>query len=543
MWALVKASNQRSVARAQIHLNLHRPSRAGVKSQQHCRYDKLIRAAVTREVIRNAMSNTAFSHTIAHTLIQGYGVEGQRHYVLYLLDDDEYRPVAMWPLLEYFLDMGRSRTAAWQRDTCRAVGLFVDYLKANQTHFRDSSSRPQVLACFAEALVTGTIDRNGDDPSGLYWQAKSLARANFLLNALTAFSDWLVNRYSTTAINPWKLASMAEQIAYWRRHEKRRSHALLMHTYDRNAALAQSRVVRSIRVKRRGAIGDAAPVKYFPDERIADLLQQGFTVSGKQRSRSVHERMNIRDIMITILLHGGGLRESEPFHLYVTDVAVDPRNPSSALVKVFHPEQGAAPEDYLDPLTGTQTEASREEYLRAKWGLEPRTLVVGRFHAGWKDLHLTDQKQKYALVHWFPSFWGEVFLALFKLYIMKIRSRHARHPYLFVSQKDEVAGDPYTVASYRQAHAKAVKRIDLTVGKDYGTTPHGHRHAYGQLLTNAKVDPQLIQRCLHHKSQESQQVYTNPTPATIAATLVEASERLNSPFALNDLQRALADGD
>nr|WP_282582710.1 tyrosine-type recombinase/integrase [Pseudomonas umsongensis] len=126
---------------------------------------------------------------------------------------------------------------------------------------------------------------------------------------------------------------------------------------------------------------------------------------------------------------------------------------------------------------------------------------------------------------------------------MKIRSRHARHPFLFVSQKDEVAGDPYTVASYRQAHAKAVKRIGLTAGKDYGTTPHGHRHAYGQLLTNAKVDPQLIQRCLHHKSLESQQVHTNPTPATIAATLVEATERLNSPFVLNDLQRALADGD
>ncbi|WDH25654.1 gamma-mobile-trio recombinase GmtY [Pseudomonas chlororaphis] len=489
------------------------------------------------------MSKISSYHVVVHTLVIGLRVERQHHYVLYLFNDHNCHPTAMWPLLEYFLDMGRSRTATWQRDVCRAVGLFVDYLKANQIYFRDSSSRPQALSGFAEVLVTGTIDRNGDDPSGLYWQAKSLGRAKFLLGALTAFSDWLVNRYDTIAINPWKEASVAEQIAYWRRHEKRRSHALLMHTHDRNAALAQSELVRSIRVKRRGVIGDAAPVKYFPDERIADLLQQGFTVSGKQGARSVHDRLNIRDIMITILLHGGGLRESEPFHLYVTDVAVDPSNARSALVKVFHPEQGIAPEDYLDPLTGVRIAASREEYLRAKWGLEPRNLVVGRFHAGWKDLHLTDQKQKYAQVHWFPSFWGEVFLALFKLYIMRIRSRHARHPYLFVSQKDEVAGDPYTVASYRQAHAKAVKRVGLIVGKDYGTTPHGHRHAYGQLLTNARVDPQLIQKCLHHKSQESQQVYTNPTPATIAATLMEATERLNSPFALSDLERALADGD
>jgi hypothetical protein len=36
----------------------------------------------------------------------------------------------------------------------------------------------------------------------------------------------------------------------------------------------------------------------------------------------------------------------------------------------------------------------------------------------------------------------------------------------------------------------------------------------------------VIQRCLHHKSRESQQVYTEPTPAAITKALNEAAQRL-----------------
>lgn len=309
-----------------------------------------------------------------------------------------------------------------------------------------------------------------------------------------------------------------------------------MHTQDVERATANARQMRAVRVARKAVSADLAPVKYFPRDRIWDLLEIGFAVAANRSSPNLYERLNIRDAMITVLMHGGGLRESEPFHLYVTDVAVDPHNPKSALVRLFHPEQGAAPADFIDPLTKKLVPADREQYLRVKWQMEPRSLVPGRFHAGWKDLHLTDERLKYALVHWFPSYWGEVFLALFKLYIIKVRSRHSHHPFLFVSQKDGVAGEPYTVASFRQAHAKAVGRIGLSVGKEFGTTPHGHRHTYGQLLTEAKLDPLVIQRCLHHKARESQQVYTEPTPAAITKVLNEAAQRLqdqgmNSMFA------------
>ncbi len=469
---------------------------------------------------------TARYHTVVHTLIRRAGRADTRIYVLYLLTEEAAEPAAMQPLVEYVLDYGRTRSLAWQRELTRSVGLLVDFLQANASHFKEMADRPQVLGAFADALVGGTIDRKGGDPSGLYWEPKTLARATVALNAVTSFSDWLVSRYSASALNPWRAASVAEQIAYWRRFETRRASSLLMHTDDREKKLARSKITRMVRVTRKRTQGDAVPVKHFPEKRIWDLLQTGFAIPGKQKSRWLHERLNIRDIMISVLMHGGGLRESEPFHLFISDVAIDPINPKSALVKLYHPEQGAAPEDYINPLTNKRIEADREEYLSVRWGMEPRSLVVGKLHAGWKDLHMTDERRKYAQIHWFPMFWGEVFLELFKVYITKLRSRHARHPFLFVSKKDGVAGEPYTISSFRQAHAKAVKRIGMEVGKNFGTTPHGHRHAYGQTLTDAQLDPLLIQRCMHHKSIESQQVYTGPTVEAATRTLQEASDRL-----------------
>lgn len=77
---------------------------------------------------------------------------------------------------------------------------------------------------------------------------------------------------------------------------------------------------------------------------MVDLLFQGFIVPGKQKSPRIDERLNLRDILITMLLHYGGLRMSEPFHLYVHDVIHDDTAPGTALVKVYHPQPRASAE-------------------------------------------------------------------------------------------------------------------------------------------------------------------------------------------------------
>lgn len=468
-------------------------------------------------------------HSVAHTLIKKPGLMDRKYYVLYILEGVDCQPLPFKPLIEYFLDYGRSRSAGWQREVVRAVGLFIDFLTANREHFRAQADRPQMLAAFAEALVGGTIGLDGEDPSGLYWEPKSTSRVTLMLNVLTTFSDWLVNKSDSTSINPWRQATMAEQITYWRRFDKRKASSLLSHTFGKDSAIERSQVARTIAVRRKSISSGISAAKSFPDKRIWDLINNGFSVQGKSTFDDVHERLNIRDMMITVLLHGGGLRESEPFHLYVSDIAIDPSNHKSALVRLYHPEQGKAPEDYIDPITVKHINADREQYLRVKWKMEPRNLAVGRFHAGWKELKLTNGRDKYALVHWFPSYWGEVFMTLFKLYITKLRSRHCAHPFLFVSHKANVAGDPYTVDSFRQSHGKAVRRIGLEVRKELGTTPHGHRHAYAQALTDAKVSDDVIQAALHHKSPDSQKVYKEPSAEKMNAVLQAANAKFAQP--------------
>ncbi len=74
------------------------------------------------------------------------------------------------------------------------------------------------------------------------------------------------------------------------------------------------------------------------------------------------------------------------------------------------------------------------------------------------------------------------------------------HPYLFVSERCAQRGEPYTADSFRQAHERAVKRAGLDYGKGKGTSPHGHRHAYGTRLTKAKVERRHIARAMHHRN-------------------------------------------
>ncbi|HDX9579426.1 TPA: hypothetical protein ROX88_003007 [Bacillus pseudomycoides] len=86
----------------------------------------------------------------------------------------------------------------------------------------------------------------------------------------------------------------------------------------------------------------------------------------------------------------------------------------------------------------------------------------------------------------------------------------------------------YTIESFKQSHARAVQKIGLTVGKMFGTTAHGHRHAYGQRVSNAQIDRQVIKAGMHHNSDDAQDVYTEPTIDRITRELAVASKALNN---------------
>lgn len=184
----------------------------------------------------------------------------------------------------------------------------------------------------------------------------------------------------------------------------------------------------------------------------------------------------------------------------------------------------------ISPLkTGKLRKGNRAEYLTQQFRLAPRTELMDRRHAGWKGG--THDAAYYKQAYWFLPEYGEWFLQLWQRYLEQVARVERDHPFAFINLSREPVGAVYTLTQFNKAHTAACERIGLTVGKALGTTPHGHRHAYGRRLRNAGIDKPLIRRFMHHASEESQQVYTQATTREAIAALEAAAQRLRDQHA------------
>jgi hypothetical protein len=414
------------------------------------------------------------------------------------------------PLLDYLLYRGHDRSLMWMSKVCRAVRMFLEYVQVNLMQ-RDTHV---LFQYFAQRLYTGTFDRiSGLDPSRLCWSSRSPQDASQIITHLSDFFDWLGEiRPAAAAINPRYAGAAYDRAVDDLAYQYRRNRAFLGHTWAVNATSGtNSYRVRSRRLPH--VINDTPPA--FPQERFEELLVKGFN-SGR--------RPDYRGVLITLLLHGAGFRESEPFHLYVSDVISDPAAPQRAKVLIHHPSHGYAPVDWRD---GRSRKVNRADYLAQQFGLLPRTGLMDSRHAGWKGG--THDAPYYKLAYWFVPEYGEWFLQIWHRYLEQVAGVDRGHPFAFINLHREPRGGMYCLAQFNKAHAKACERIGLQVSKAMGTTPHGHRHAYALALKNAGIDKALIQRFMHHSSIESQDVYTQPTIREAVAALEAAATRLLTP--------------
>lgn len=431
-------------------------------------------------------------------------------------------------LVQFFaVERYKYRSLSWQRKVCRAVGLLYDYILAvpNPT---DIAGKKEVLSNFVDALIRGTIQPDGSDPTGLYWPGHSWSQVRDILGYVTLVSDYCVRKYDIVPLNPKVEASFAERIAAYRRLDRKNSQSLLAHLGNAKARYEETRKTYSVHSRTVPKVAPTGP-PIFPRDKFNLLLQEGFH---RRADGEPWERYNIRDMMIVILQRYGGLRESEPFHMFVGDVRLDPRNHDRCEVRLYHPESGRF--SHINPLTRKLEHTTRSEYLKLKYGRVPRNLTMGKEYAGWKNLMLdVGEPHSYAVVWWFPNEWGAVFWELYQMYIRHVLPKGLNHPYLFVNlrggEEDETGayGEPYRISSYNNSLRRAVERIGLTYAKAHGTTSHGFRHAYGQTLEDAGVPDGIKQICLHHKSVESQVAYTQPTVGKINRELQLADERLS----------------
>lgn len=417
-------------------------------------------------------------------------------------------------LLDYCLYRSHDRSLMWMVKATRSVRMFLEYLQTNPAE-RDTY---RLFQNFAQRLYTGTFDRGtGLDPSGLCWAPRSPQDASHIITHLTDFFGWLGEmRPDASKVNPRYAGGTFDRQTDETAYQYRRSKAFLGHTWAANASSAETG--HRVRGRRLPKVETGEPPA-FPEERFEELLVKGFCAAG---------RYDYRGMLITLLLHGGGFRESEPFHLYIPDVFPDPANPRQAKVLIHHPSHGAGPADWRDE-RGKLRKGNRAEYLAHHFGLVPRTEVMDRRHAGWKGG--THDAAYYKQVYWFLPEYGEWFLQLWHLYLGQVAHFERDHPFAFINLYREPIGAMYTLTQYNKAHAAACERIGLTVGKVLGTTPHGHRHAYGRRLSKAGIDKALIRRFMHHASLESQEVYTQANTREALASLEIAAQLLRDKYA------------
>lgn len=415
------------------------------------------------------------------------------------------------PVMDYMLSRVHDRSISWMLKVCRSIKLFLEYVAASSGVVRPED----IFKNFVSRLYTGTFDLEiGLDRSNLCWAPRSPAAAGGVVVNVSDFLDWLSTYLGKEvySLNPRYNGGKYDNLIFEAAYRHRRESAFLGHVWEQK----NKEVGRLIRPERSVKVSEYSPPA-FPDERFLELIFKGFNVRG---------RMDYRNSLITLLLHGAGFRESEPFHLYVDDVMPSPLDGRYALVKIHHPSHGEAPQSYLLRKKTSGKKINRTFYLNCEYGLNPRTKLLDVRRAGWKGgMH---DGPFYKVAHWFTPEYGEIFLDLWWKYLEQISCVERKHPFAFINLARDPIGGMYSISQYRKAHSAACERIGLKVSKGNGTTPHGHRHAYGLRLSRAGVEREYIRRFMHHSCLESQEVYTQPSMDDLVKVLRSAVENLSS---------------
>lgn len=415
------------------------------------------------------------------------------------------------PLVRYLV-ANWEKSPSWRNRVTHSVKLLMEYMIANHDQFDDVED---LFTSFAMRMSSGTISEEGDDPSGLHWWPRSRNSVLVSVKDVTLFSNFMVAKYDAQSINPPREATPQERRMMEAARRHAREKALLGHTWEAQLR-SELLLTQPAAVKKPLRFEHDADEPAFPEEFFIPLLERGFRVGGKQ---------SLRDVLITLLLHNGP-RLSEVLHLFVHDVVPDPTRPDTALVRIYHPEEGLAPNDWLNEY-GESITATRNEYLRGKYGMLPRTLAKPTTTAfvGWKGATLDSRDTKHFRVWFFPEYYGEVFWRLWEYYKIEraqiMLASGASHPFAFVTSN----GTPVGTTLFRKSHERAVKRIGLEPGWGRGTTPHSHRHAYAMRLKGF-VDPVIVQKLLRHRSISSQDAYTAPELTEVNAALTRAAASL-----------------
>ncbi|PVZ66787.1 site-specific integrase [Pelagibaculum spongiae] len=466
--------------------------------------------------------------------------------VLYLGTSAGYH--VMWALVDYFVRYS-ANSDAWKRNVARAVGLFYDYDKARN---RKVHSSKILLREFVQDFCFGTIDPESHlDTTGLYWAPSGLRVAKRISAALENFIIWL-------EFEKDQHSGLLDYISKCREGEKitlRELHAgysiakfsMLEHLKDpRNIA----RRLLSKKTRFGYQFGDdpsssliaGNDYKCFPTELISPILEHGFIKN--EYASNIFEREDITAKMIFLLLVHTGLRKGEPLHLWVSDVIIP--FDSHCRVTLRHPS--------FAPTKIAGEQYDRRTYLLQR-KLRPRNDNYNNknYKVGWKQLDV-DRKEFSAEAFWLHESSQAIFAKLYSIYLNYYRAplleRYKKnhgtdHPFLFVAAGinrttgESFEGAPLSLAALEKAYDKALDRtqkklnIKIPRGRSSNMNLHCLRHHYAKAMMMSGVTDKVIQKCLHHRTINSQQAYKTLSSEKIRAMLSEFTITATLPENIN----------
>lgn len=405
--------------------------------------------------------------------------------------------------------------ASWRERSTFAIMILINYINANEGLFDQAT---ELLESFDGALRSGTINPNDlSDPSGLFWRPRRAEDADYLIYLITDYTDWLARQpeYDTGRANPFRRATNAEQRLNWCAYYQKNDNVFLNHLQKDEDAIRSNSFVREVGRRGREPIV-LEEVKKFPETSISLLIDEGFIRADRKDHPDPNMRIDYKGRALTLLMHYGGIRKSEAFHLYLTDIHIDKKR-HEAVVRIYHPSQGASPDKGY---------RSREEYLAQRFLRIPRNQypLTERLHAGWKTPVLSST-DKFFKVEFFPPHKATEFLHAYQHYLMyqRVEPQSHDHPYAFTNS----TGQPETIKNFQRLHKAAVNRIGLDHRKYLGTTEHGHRHAYGYRLADHGFNGADIQKMMRHRSPHSHLVYIQSTSEEFRAKMIDRVEKRN----------------
>lgn len=467
----------------------------------------------------------------AKVKLDGTGNTTRLPVILLLIDG---KLTILEPLLQFFVKSHKGRGHSWMTKLCEIVGQLLDYINAD--HGRNEKP-VQLFESFVSALYNGTFDKENRDPSCLCWLPSKAKTINPKLYSLEEFSDWMARAgYVPESLNPWTAATNAEQKFNWLAWYRQNQYSFLGHLGLSNGRFEDLEQARKLKLRRQPMGKNGSP-KAFPADYEMALFRDGFVRPGKENHEDILEKFDWRGICIAMLLIYGARRLSEPFHLWSGDVMENPSRPGEALVRIYHPVEGAAPQN---PKINGRPVTNRQAYLQAFYpGYGPRDSATGNYHAGFKGRAFTDDKALFIHVHWLPSDMAEAFMWAYHNYMQqraKLGLHGSRHPFAFVTHQGKNKGEPYTIRAFEATWKRAVLRIGLPYGKIYGTTPHGGRHGTGVRANRGGVSQSDAQEMFAHSSPESQRTYRSPSPEQVTESLVAATIRIQDEHPAGEIR-------